>query len=164
MKLDWVDKIAQQWRREKPGLDLLPMEIVGRLTGAVTLIRRDRLEPFFARHGLQVGEFDVLASLRRAGVPYRLTPTDLYESLMMSSGGMTNRIDRLEKQGFVERKPNPNDRRGTLVGLTQSGLELVDSLIGRHIDNEKNILSRLDEAEQVEFNRLLTKLLQGLKR
>jgi DNA-binding MarR family transcriptional regulator len=160
--MDWVDQIVAQWQRERPDLDLLPMEVIGRLGGAATLISRDRLAPLFAAHGLQVGEFDVIATLRRAGKPYRLTPTALYESLMMSSGGMTARLDRLEKAGLVERRPNPEDRRGTLVGLTKKGLALVEKLVGMHVDNERRVLACLTRAEQKDLNRLLAKLLAGL--
>ena len=160
--MDWVDRVAAQWARERPDLGLLPMEVLGRLTGAATLISRDRLAPLFAAHGLQVGEFDVIATLRRAGKPYRLTPTALYESLMMSSGGMTARLDRLEKAGLVERRPNPEDRRGTLVGLPRKGLALVDKLVGLHVENERQILAGLTQAEQKELNRLLAKLLAGI--
>jgi len=161
--MDRVGKIAAQWERERPDLDLLPMEIIGRLSGAMTLIARDHLNPLFAAHGLQVGEFDVVATLRRAGKPYRLTPTALYESLMVSSGGMTARIDRLERAGLVERAPNPADRRGTLVGLTKKGLALVEKLVGLHVENERDVLLPLDPAEQVALNRLLAKLLSGLE-
>lgn len=160
--MDWVDRVAAQWARERPDLELLPMEVIGRLSGAATLISRDRLAPLFAEHGLQTGEFDVVATLRRAGKPYRLTPTALYESLMMSSGGMTARLDRLEKAGLVERRPNPEDRRGTLVCLTKKGLALVDKLVGLHVENERQVLSCLGPAEQRELNRLLAKLLAGL--
>lgn len=160
--MDWVARVKAQWERERPDLDLLPMEVMGRLTGAALVIQRDRLAPLFAGHDLQIGEFDVIATLRRAGKPYRLTPTELYESLMLSSGGMTARLDRLEKAGLVERRPNPDDRRGTLVGLTRKGLALIDKLVGLHVENERQILSCLSKAEQKELNRLLAKLLAGV--
>lgn len=160
--MDWVGKVAAQWARERPDLGLLPMEVIGRLTGAAHLIGRDHLAPLFAEHGLQRGEFDVIATLRRAGKPYRLTPTALYESLMMSSGGMTARLDRLEKAGLVERRPNPDDRRGILVGLTKKGLALVERLVGLHVENERRLLACLTQAEQKELNRLLAKLIEGL--
>lgn len=160
--MDWVDRVAAQWTRERPDLELLPMEVIGRLNGAALIIGRDRLAPLFADYGLQRGEFDVIATLRRAGKPYRLTPTALYESLMMSSGGMTARLDRLEKSGLIERRPNPDDRRGTLVCLTRKGLALVDKLVSLHVDNERQVLACLTQGEQRELNRLLAKLLAGL--
>ena len=160
--MDWVGRVRQQWERERPDLELLPMEVIGRLSGAMMLISRDHLAPLFAEYGLQTGEFDVIATLRRAGKPYRLTPTALYESLMMSSGGMTARLDRLEKAGLVERRPNPEDRRGTLVCLTKKGFTLVDKLVGLHVENERRLLAGLTGAEQKQLNRLLEKLIAGL--
>jgi len=151
-----------QWARERPDLDLLPMEVIGRLNVASLLIGRDGLAPLFAEHGLQRGEFDVIATLRRAGKPYRLTPTALYESLMLSSGGMTARLDRLERAALIERHPNPDDRRGTLVGLTRKGLALIDRLVGLHVENERRLLAGLTLAEQKELSRLLGKLIEGL--
>jgi len=159
--MDRVELAIEQWRCERPDLELLPMEIVARLTTAAALIVRQRLSPFFERHGLQTGEFDVIATLRRSGAPYRLTPTALYESAMMSSGGMTARIDRLERAGLVERRPNPKDRRGTLVGLTKPGLDLVNDLVGGHVANEREAIADLSHDEQVELNRLLSKLMAG---
>ena len=102
-----------QWRAERPDLDASSMVVMGRLQEAALVIARDRLNPLFARYGMQPGEFDVLATLRRGGAPFALTPTALYDALMMSSGGMTARIDRLQKAGWVERRPNPADGRGT---------------------------------------------------
>src|SRR5689334_9369222 len=98
---DRADLAFQQWRKERPELDPFPMAVLGRLSEAALLVSRDRLAPLFQRYGLQPGEFDVLATLRRSGAPFVLTPTDLYEATMMSSGGMTSRIDRLEKAGLV---------------------------------------------------------------
>jgi DNA-binding MarR family transcriptional regulator len=138
------------------------MEVVGRLTGAARLLGRDVLTPFFEAQGLGPGEFDVIATLRRSGKPYRLTPTELYESLMLSSGGMTARLDRLEKAGLIERQPNPEDRRGTLVGLTRKGLALIERIVGLHVENEARALAVLSKAEQKDLNRLLEKLIGGL--
>ncbi|MEQ8354241.1 MAG: MarR family transcriptional regulator [Kiloniellaceae bacterium] len=160
--MDWVGRVKEQWARERPDLELLPMEVIGRLSGAAALISRNHLAPLFAAHGLQVGEFDVIATLRRSGRPHRLTPTALYESLMMSSGGMTARLDRLEKAGLIERRPNPDDRRGTLVGLTRKGLALVDRLVGLHVENERRVLACLTKAEQNDLNKLLAKLIEGI--
>jgi DNA-binding MarR family transcriptional regulator len=151
-----------QWRKERPDLDSAPMAVLGRLAEAALLVARDRLEPVFAGFGLQAGEFDVLATLRRSGAPYALTPTALYEATMISSGGMTNRIDRLEKAGFVERRPHPSDRRGALVALTQKGGALIDKAVGAHVANERAILDHLTRAEQAALDRLLAKLIAGL--
>lgn len=139
------------------------MAVLGRLNEASHLIMRRKLEPLFASFGLQAGEFDVLATLRRSGAPYALTPTALYEATMMSSGGMTNRIDRLEKGGLVERRKHPTDRRGTLVALLPKGKTLIDAAVAAHVDNERTVLSALTASEQKTLSRLLAKLIQGLE-
>ena len=123
---------------------------------------RERFDPVFAKAGLQQGEFDVLATLRRSGKPFALTPTQLYETLMISSGGMTARLDRLEAAGLVERSPDPRDRRGRLIALTQAGRELIDATITRHVANEEQILHSLTRAEQKQLDGLLKKLIAGL--
>ncbi|GGY04830.1 MarR family transcriptional regulator [Litchfieldella qijiaojingensis] len=150
-----------QWQRELPDLDLLPMEVVGYLK-TTQLITKGQLDAFFKQHGLQAGEFDVLATLRRAGEPYALGPTQLFEALMISSGGMTNRLDRLEKTGLIVRAPNPEDRRGILVSLTTKGRELIDRLVPLHVENEARMLSVLSREEQETLSKLLGKLLDGL--
>jgi DNA-binding MarR family transcriptional regulator len=157
-----VDFAIDQWRREMPSLDILPMEVVSRLGKAVRVLSRSYLDPFFQQHGLQSGEFDVLATLRRAGKPYALAPTQLFEALMISSGGMTNRLDRLEKAGLIERTPNPDDRRGTRVCLTGRGLKLISTIIPLHVENEARALTSLTRKEQQALNGLLIKLLDGL--
>lgn len=157
-----VKSAIAQWQREMPGLDLLPMEVVGYLKTS-QLITRNQLEAFFKTHGLQAGEFDVLATLRRAGAPYALTPTQLFGTLMVSSGGMTNRLDRLERAGLIVRTPNPEDRRGTLVSLTEQGLEMMNRLVPLHVENEARLLSTLSREEQETLSRLLGKLLDGLE-
>ena len=116
----------------------------------------------FAQAGLQPGEFDVLATLRSAGKPYLLSPTQLYEALMISSGGMTNRLDRLERAGLVERRPDPDDRRGKLIALTDAGKRVIDDTIGRHVANEERLLSVLTRPEQEKLNALLKKLITAL--
>ncbi|OOC13759.1 MarR family transcriptional regulator [Dickeya dadantii] len=159
---DRADNAYEQWRRERPDIDPFPMQVLGRLFEAAQRLERDNLNPLFSRFGLRPGEFDVLATLRRSGAPYALTPTQLYEALMMSSGGMTNRIDRLEQAQWVARQSNPQDRRGTLVTLTEQGRELMDTLVALHTDNERQALASLNEDEQQQLNLLLKKLLAGL--
>jgi DNA-binding MarR family transcriptional regulator len=107
------------------------MFIFWRLMDAAESVLRDHMNRLFAEAGLQPGEFDVLVTLRRSGKPYMLSPTTLYETLMISSGGMTNRLDHLERAGFVERRPDPNDRRGKLIALTDTGKRVIDETIGR---------------------------------
>jgi DNA-binding MarR family transcriptional regulator len=138
------------------------MAVLGRLSEAAERVMRDHLNPLFADAGLQPGEFDVLATLRRSGAPYMLSPTRLYEAAMISSGGMTNRIDRLERAGLIERHPDPNDRRGKLIALTATGRRVIDETITRHVANEQRLLSVLTTAEREKLNALLKKLIAGL--
>src|SRR5579885_2480517 len=164
-KPDRADTALAQWRRERPDLvDPFPMAVLGRLNEASLVISRDRLAPLFARFGLQPGEFDVLATLRRSGAPYALTPTALYEAAMISSGGMTNRLDRLEKEGLIERRPHPKDRRGLLVALTKKGVALIDEAVGAHVENERAIIGALTPDERVQLYHLLGKLLESARR
>jgi len=157
--MDRAAKAIEQWKRERPDLDVSPMGVLGRLNEASSLIARDRLAPLFARFGLQAGEFDVLATLRRSGAPYTLTPTALYEATMVTSGAMTNRLDRLEKAGLILRGPHPNDRRGIVVQLTEKGLALIDETVTAHVANEHEILAGLTAAERETLSHLLEKLI-----
>ena len=159
---DRASRAAAQWAVQRPDLDMLPMEVLGRLNEASQLVIRERQTPLFARHGLQHGEFDVLATLRRSGERDGLTPTALFEAAMMSSGGMTARIDRLEKVGLVERRPHPTDRRATLVRLTDKGFALIDSIMPSHQDTAREALAGLSVDEQKALNALLARLIAGL--
>lgn len=161
--MDRAEMAIQQWARERPDLPGLPMALFGRLAEAAELAMRDHKNPIFAQAGLQPGEFDVLATLRRSGAPYMLSPTRLYEAAMISSGGMTNRIDRLEKAGFVERRPDPADRRGKLIALTDAGKRVIDETIDRHVANEARLLTALTANEQETLNALLRKLIARLQ-
>ncbi len=158
MTQDQVDFILKQWSHERPDLDPSPMGVIGRISRASRYIDQF-LQKKFARFGLNSGDFDVLATLRRNGTPYQLTPTALFSSMMLSSGAMTNRLDRLENAGYIERKPHPSDRRGTLVTLTDQGLEVIELVIAAHISHEQQILSSLTSDEQKELADLLRKLL-----
>jgi len=160
--MDRADTAVEQWARERPDLPSLPMAVFGRLSDASERVLRDHMNPLFAAAGLQPGEFDVLATLRRSGEPYMLSPTRLYEAAMISSGGMTNRLDRLEHTGLVERRPDPNDRRGKLIALTEAGKAVIDETIARHVANEERLLSVLTQAEQESLNGLLRKLITAL--
>jgi DNA-binding MarR family transcriptional regulator len=160
--MDRADIAIEQWARERPELPSLTMAAIGRLLEAAERVTRDHLNPLFAKAGLQSGEFDVLATLRRSGAPYMLSPTRLYEAMMISSGGMTNRLDRLERAGLIERRPDPNDRRGKLIALTAAGRRVIDETLTRHVANEERLMSVLTAAEQEKLNALLKKLIAGL--
>ena len=160
--MDRADVAIEQWAHERPDLAPLPMAVLGRLCEAAERVMRDHFNPLFADASLQSGEFDVLATLRRSGDPYMLSPSRLYQAAMISSGGMTNRLDRLERSGLIERRPDPNDRRGKLIALTTTGRRVIDETITRHVANEAQLLSALTTAEQEKLNALLRKLIAGL--
>ena len=141
-RADAVDAILAQWRRERPDLDVAPMGVIGRLGRCAALLRRE-LDLVFSRFGISAWEFDVLATLRRSGAPYRLAPTALFSTLMITSGTMTRQLQQLEAAGWVSRMPNPNDARSMLVQLTEPGLELIDLAVTAHVENEARILAPL---------------------
>jgi DNA-binding MarR family transcriptional regulator len=159
--VDEIDDILAQWRRERPDLDAAALGTVGRLFLAVELAGA-RLSPPLAELGLQPGWFDLLAALRRRGRPFALNPTELMRATMLSSGGMTKRLDRMAQAGLVERLPDPADRRGTLVRLTPKGKRLIERAVERHVTNEEELLRPLRSAERRELDRLLRKLVQEL--
>jgi DNA-binding MarR family transcriptional regulator len=160
--MDRADVAVQQWARERPDLRALPMALFGRLNEAAERVMREHMNPLFAKAGLQAGEFDVLATLRRSGAPFTLSPTRLYEAAMISSGGMTDRIDRLERARLVVRRSDPRDRRGKLIALTDPGKRLIDEALSRHVANEERLLLSLTQAEQETLDALLKKLIAGL--
>lgn len=162
MTSDPVDKILAQWKKERPDLDVSPMGLIGRTTRLANYLKK-AIGKTFAEFDLNPGEFDVLATLRRTGQPYRLSPTELFKSMMVSSGTMTNRIDGLEKVGLVERIPDPSDRRGTLIHLTDKGFTRIEAALEAHVANEHRILEVLDAPEREEFSKLLRKLLISLE-
>ncbi len=155
---DHVDHILDQWAQERPDLDASSMGIIGRIARVSAHLQRS-VEETFARFGLAGGGFDVLATLRRSRPPYRLTPTELYRSLLLSSAAMTNRIDRLERADLVERSPDPGDRRSVLVGLTPKGREVVDAAVAAHVTNGERLLSALAPEEREALARLLRRML-----
>ena len=157
MKLDTVDKILAQWQRERPDLDASPMGLLGRMARLAKHLDRS-IQATVSEFGLNPGEFDVLATLRRSGSPYQLSPTDLFNALMVSSGTMTHRIDQLERAEWVKRIPDPGDRRGTLIVLTDNGLKLIEQMVEAHVANGHNILSVLKESEHELLMPLLRKL------
>jgi DNA-binding MarR family transcriptional regulator len=160
--VDDVDVILSAWRRERPDLDVTPLEVLSRVS---RLARRLDLArgSAFADHLLDGWAFDVLSALRRAGEPYELSPGQLVQQTLVTSGTMTNRVDRLERSGFVERRPDPSDRRGVLVHLTPSGRDVVDAAMADLIEQEKTLLSELSPTDQATLASLLRRMLAPLE-
>lgn len=159
---DHIDRMMAQWQRERPDLNLDAMEVFGRL-GRMVAFLGHAIDQTFADAGLQRGEYDVLAALRRAGAPHTLSPSALSDTLMLSRAGMTNRLDRLETAGLIERRNNRDDRRGMHIDLTPAGLELVDDVTTKHVANETDLLSVLSAAERRSLNAIARKLLVGFE-
>jgi DNA-binding MarR family transcriptional regulator len=154
---DAVDRILEQWAAERPDLDASPMGIIGRIS-RLGRIQGTAIGATLARHGLQRDEFDVLATLRRSGAPFQLTPTQLRSSMMVTSGTMTHRLDKLEEAGLIARRPDPADRRGLLIGLTRKGRGLVDRAVADHLATEHELLAALSPAERERLAGLLRRL------
>jgi DNA-binding MarR family transcriptional regulator len=158
---DGVDEIIEQWRRERPELDSSPIGVVGRISRLAREIEQ-RLEPVYREHGLESGWHDILATLRRSGPPYRLRPTELTGATMLTSSGTTKRLDKLEQAGLIARAPDPDDRRGTLISLTDEGKKVIDATTAAHLENERRILAGLSAADQRRLAELLRTLQLGL--
>ncbi|NMN93486.1 MarR family winged helix-turn-helix transcriptional regulator [Antrihabitans stalactiti] len=157
-KPDPVDTIVEQWQRERPDLRTEAMGIFGRF-GRLVLAVEEAINSTFVRHGLQRGEFDVLAALRRSGSPFELNPSVLADTLMLSRAGMTGRLDRLESAGLVRRIADADDRRSVRVALTERGRELIDVVVTEHIDNEERLLGVLPAADRKHLDRIVRRML-----
>jgi len=154
---DEVDRIVEDWSRERPDLDFAPLQVLSRIDRLSRHLERARRGAFLSS-GLEPWEFDVLAALRRAGVPYELSPKALLQQTLVSSGTMTNRIDRLVQRRLVERRTDPHDGRGVLVAMTERGRERVDAAILELLEDEARLLERLSPAEQERLSALLRRL------
>ncbi|NUT33058.1 MAG: MarR family transcriptional regulator [Hamadaea sp.] len=154
---DAVDAITAQWALVRPGLDVSPIEVIGRISRLSRLFER-ALKDYFAQHDLESWEFDVLATLRRSGEACELTVGGLLSQALVTSGAMTNRIDRLEAKGLVERRADPADRRTVRIRLTAKGLETVDTVLEGHMANEERLLAPLASAERRQLVAMLRKL------
>ncbi|HMO12196.1 MAG TPA: MarR family transcriptional regulator [Actinotalea sp.] len=154
---DEVDRIIEAWRRERPDLDVEPLAVLSRITRLAKHLDQARARAFDG-HGLEQWEFDVLSALRRAGEPYELSPGALVTQTLVTSGTMTNRIDRLAARGLVERRPAPADRRGVLVTLTAGGRARVDAALADLLDVERDLLAALPAAERGTLATLLRRL------
>jgi len=155
---DEVDDIVARWRSERPDLDVAPLEVLSRVSRLARHLDRAR-RAAFAAHGLEAWEFDVLSALRRQGAPYQLSPGALLRSTLVTSGTMTNRIDRLAEAGLVSRRPDPLDKRGVQVQLTERGRSTVDAAMSDLLSRERELLTGLQSGQQEELAGLLRVLL-----
>ena len=159
---DDVDELIDQWRAQRPDLQPEVMGIFGRF-GRVWAHATTAIEATLAEWNLQLGEFDVLATIRRAGPPFTVAPSRLTRALMLSPSGITSRLDRLEKAGLIERKASPDDRRSLLVVLTAAGKRVVDQAVTAHVANETQLIAALSAAERRTLDQLLRTLLRSLE-
>jgi DNA-binding MarR family transcriptional regulator len=152
---DHVADIQAEWNRERPEIDVRPQGVIGRLHRLAGYLTEE-LCTVFRRHGLAEGEFDVLATLRRAGAPYERTPGELARHTMVTTGAMTKRVDRLERAGLVTRRPSTADGRGRVIALTKAGRRLIDEAFTEHMHNERRLLDMLSDRQAAQLESLLT--------
>ncbi|QIY71100.1 MarR family transcriptional regulator [Streptomyces sp. RLB1-33] len=157
---DPVDAIIEQWATVRPDLDTAAMEVFGRVSRLARTMG-DRMEKAYTPFGISRGEFDVLATLRRSDAPYTLSPRQLSATLMLTTGGMTGRLDKLERAGLLRRSPDPHDRRGLQVTLTDKGLRLIDEAVGAGLAVQTEALAHLDEERAGQLADLLRELMTG---
>jgi DNA-binding MarR family transcriptional regulator len=156
---DRIGALVNQWAQERPDLDLAPMATIARALGRLIEARLDALADSY---GMTLAEGDLLFTLRRAPAPHRMLPSQLSASLLVSSGTMTSRLDRLEGRALIRRVANPDDRRSVLVELTTAGRDLADAAVTRHVQAEQSMLQQLSERDRTTLDRLLTTLIEGL--
>ena len=159
--LDHVDRVLEAWRRERPDVDSSPVAIVGRVSRLARALEQG-LDTVYARHHLDGALFDVLATLRRQGAPFELRASQLAGQLMLTASGTTKRLDRLARDGLVQREACEDDRRGVMVRLTTKGRRVVDAVYPEHMANEARLVAGLTKAEQRDLARLLRKLTESL--
>jgi DNA-binding MarR family transcriptional regulator len=159
---DDVDAFRAAWTRELPQIDTSPMAVLGRIN-RIAAKTAPAISAVFERHGLERGEFDVISTLRRSGPPCTLSPTDLYRTLMITSGGLTHRLARLEKAGLIVREPSPRDRRSLLVRLTEAGARTVEAAFTEDMALEREILAALPEDRREQLADLLRELLGSIE-
>ncbi|CUH67078.1 HTH-type transcriptional regulator MhqR [Thalassovita gelatinovora] len=160
--MDHVDKILAQWRVEHPEFKLRAMGVLGRMSRLTTHLTQG-LDQVFSAYGLNAASFDVLATLRRSGAPYALTPSQLMDWTMVTSGTMTNRLDRLQAQGLIDRKKSDQDARSVVVQLTPQGLDLINDSVTKHVANQNRLAAALNPEEQEQLDRLLAKWLAAFE-
>jgi DNA-binding MarR family transcriptional regulator len=159
---DAVDRIVEQWARERPDLDTSAKEVTGRIIRLAGTFQQ-AWGAAFEELGISEADFGILAPLRRCGAPFQLTPTELARQKMMTSGGMTAAVDRLERRGLVRRTPNPKDRRGSLVELTEEGRAVIDAAFDRHTEVEHRMVAGLSAGQRADLEALLRALLGSLE-
>jgi DNA-binding MarR family transcriptional regulator len=157
-----IDKIIGQWNRERPDLEISAMALIGRVKHINQHLTKEMTKTF-ALHKLNFASFDVLATLRRSGPPFALSPNALLTTMMVTSGTMTNRIDQLVKAGWVERIGNPNDGRSFIIALTDQGFALIDAVVTEHVATQARLTSGLNQEEQLRLNKLLDKFLDSFE-
>ncbi|PKH23770.1 MarR family transcriptional regulator [Enterobacterales bacterium CwR94] len=162
-QMDAVDAILAQWQQERPDLDCSPMGPIGRIKRCEMLLA-PRVDAAFAPFDLVRWEFDMLATLRRAGAPFILTPTQLFSTLMVTSGTLTHRLKLLEKRALIQRLPNEQDARSMQVQLTASGLALIDKAVEAHVENERQLLAELTPETLAALNDALSRLMAVLEK
>ena len=159
--MDHVSTVVGQWGAERPELDVSPLLVIGRIHRIAARLTPELVE-VYARHGLGEGDFDVLATLRRQGPPYALTPGQLGERTMVTSGAVTKRVDRLAEKGLVQRRRSPSDGRSRTVVLTARGRRVIDAAMDEHVANEARLLAGLDPDERSALGDLLARLATSL--
>lgn len=161
-KQDRVDVVQQKWRQERPALDVSAKGIVGRII-RLQAVMMDQVADLFSRHGIQPGEYAVLCNLRIQGNPYQLSPKGIAQSVLLTSGGLSNLLERLENKKYIKRLPDPQDRRGVLVQLQALGKKIIDAAMTEHVQFEAGLVSALNQSERATLENLLKKLLTNLE-
>ena len=154
---DLIDELLRGWQSARPDLEFRPMALFARCNRFLTMSIR-QLEATLAKHGLSVGEFDVLSALRRSGEPFKLHPSELAERVMVTRAGITSRVDKLEENGYVQRLRDPNDRRSEPIVLTKAGRRLLDGALIAYLDNQTQLFSALSPTQQRQLESLLRRL------
>lgn len=157
--MDRVDRILEQWRQERPDLQVAPMGTIGRIKQLNQYLVRS-MEKTWSAYGLNAASFDVLATLRRAGPPYAMSPGELMGSTMVTSGTMTHRIDQLEKAGLVSRTRSPEDGRGWLISLSRQGMELIEKAVTAHVETQAKLVAVLTDEQRTQLDDLLRQFLR----
>lgn len=160
--MDHVDRVLEQWHRERPDLQVAPMGTIGRIKRLNHYLMRG-MEKAWSAYGLNRASFDVLATLRRSGAPYALSPGELMASTMVTSGTMTHRIDQLKEAGLVERVRNPEDGRGFLISLSQAGYALIEEAVAAHVEAQAKLVAVLTDKQRAQLDDLLRQFLGGFE-